>query len=57
MRKLFAPRIVAVAIASLVVASSLVDPSRAQTNKVGTSLDPQNFGQIERGRYLAIAGA
>lgn len=28
----------------------------AQTNKVGTSLDPQNFGQIERGRYLAIAG-
>jgi mono/diheme cytochrome c family protein len=56
MRELFAPRIAAVAIASLVVAASLVDPSRAQTNKVGTSLDPQNFGQIERGRYLAIAG-
>ena len=56
MRKPVAPRIVAVAIASLVVASSLVDASRAQTNKVGTSLDPQNFGQIERGRYLAIAG-
>ena len=56
MRKPVAPRIVAVAIASLVVASSLVDASRAQTNKVGTSLDPQNFGQIDRGRYLAIAG-
>ncbi len=28
----------------------------ARRDKVGTSLDPQNFGQIERGRYLAIAG-
>jgi mono/diheme cytochrome c family protein len=35
--------------------SSLAAPGRAQ-NKVGTSLDPQNFGQIQRGRYLAIAG-
>jgi mono/diheme cytochrome c family protein len=51
-----ARRIAGAAIASLIVASSLVGPSRAQTSKVGTSLDPQNFGQIERGRYLAIAG-
>jgi mono/diheme cytochrome c family protein len=51
-----ARRIASVAIASVVVAASLVGPSRAQTNKVGTSLDPQNFGQIARGRYLAIAG-
>ena len=50
-----ARRIAAAAIALLILASSLVAPSRAQ-NKVGTSLDPQNFGQIERGRYLAIAG-
>ena len=39
----------------LVLASSLIAPGRAQ-DKVGTSLDPQDFGQIERGRYLAIAG-
>jgi mono/diheme cytochrome c family protein len=50
-----ARRIAGAAIVSLILASSLVAPSRAQ-NKVGTSLDPQNFGQIERGRYLAIAG-
>jgi mono/diheme cytochrome c family protein len=56
MGDLFAPRIAGVAIASLVVASSLIAAARAQTNKVGTNLDPQNFGQIERGRYLAIAG-
>src|ERR1700722_18486978 len=56
MRKLIARRIAGAAIASLIVASSLVGPSRAQTNKFGTSLDPQNFGQIERGRYLAVAG-
>jgi mono/diheme cytochrome c family protein len=37
------------------LASSLVALSRAQ-DKAGTSLDPQNFSQIERGRYLAIAG-
>ena len=55
MRKPVAPRIVAVAIVSLILASSLIAPGRAQ-NKVGTSLDPQNFGQIQRGRYLAIAG-
>src|ERR1700733_2440587 len=48
-------RSVGAAIASLVLASSLIAPGRAQ-DKVGTSLDPQNFGQIERGRYLAIAG-
>ena len=55
MRKLIARRIAGAAIASLILASSLVAAGRAQ-NKVGTSLDPQNFGQIERGRYLAIAG-
>ncbi len=51
-----APWIAGAAIAAVVVASSLVAPGHAQTNKVGTSLDPQNFGQIERGRYLAVAG-
>jgi hypothetical protein len=56
MRELFALRIAAVAIASLVIASSLIAAARAQTNKVGTNLDPQNFGQIEWGRYLAVAG-
>ena len=56
MRELFAPRIAGVAIASLVFASSLIAAARAQSNKVGTNLDPQNFGQIERGRYLAVAG-
>ena len=56
MRELLARRIAGAAIASLILASSLVASGRAQTNKVGTSLDPQNFGQIERGRYLAIAG-
>jgi mono/diheme cytochrome c family protein len=55
MREPRARRIVGVVIVSLIVASSLVATSRAQ-NKVGTSLDAQNFGQIERGRYLAIAG-
>ena len=56
MRELLARRIAGAAIASLILASSLVGSGRAQTNQVGTSLDPQNFGQIERGRYLAIAG-
>jgi mono/diheme cytochrome c family protein len=55
MRELIARRIAGGAVALLILASSLVDTSRAQ-NKVGTSLDPQNFGQIERGRYLAVAG-
>jgi mono/diheme cytochrome c family protein len=55
MRELIARRIAAAAIASLILASSFVATGRAQ-NKVGTSLDPQNFGQIERGRYLAIVG-
>jgi mono/diheme cytochrome c family protein len=46
-----------VAVASLVVASSLVAVGRAQTNEQeGTRLDPQNFVQIERGRYLTVAG-
>ena len=49
-------RIASLAVASLVVASSLVAVGLAQTNQYGTSLDPQNFVQIERGRYLAIAG-
>jgi mono/diheme cytochrome c family protein len=56
MRKLLTRRIAGAAIASLILASSLVGAGRAQLNKVGTSLDPQNFGQIERGRYLAVAG-
>jgi mono/diheme cytochrome c family protein len=55
MRELLARRIAGAAIATLILAASLVDASRAQ-DKVGTSLDPQNFGQIERGRYDAIAG-
>jgi mono/diheme cytochrome c family protein len=55
MRELFARRIVCAAIASVVVASSLVGSGRTQ-EKVGTSLDPQNFSQIELGRYLAVAG-
>jgi mono/diheme cytochrome c family protein len=50
-----AHRIAGAAIVSLTLASSLVAPGQAQ-NKVGTSLDPQNFGQIQQGRYLAIAG-
>ena len=55
MRELVARRIAGVAIASLMLALSLIAPGHAQ-NKVGTSLDPQNFGQIERGRYLAVVG-
>src|ERR1700678_4330110 len=55
MREPRAWRSVGAAIASLVLASSLIAPGRAQ-DKVGTSLDQQNFGQIERGQYLAIAG-
>src|ERR1700677_1465472 len=55
MREPRAWRSVGAAIASLILASSLIASSRAQ-KKVGTSLDPQNFGQIERERYLAIAG-
>ena len=49
-------RIACVAVASFVVASSLVAVGRAQTNKQGTNLDPQNFVQIERGRYLTVVG-
>src|SRR5271165_1524110 len=49
-------RIASFAATSLVVASSLVSVGRAQTDSQGTSLDPQNFVQIERGRYLTIAG-
>jgi mono/diheme cytochrome c family protein len=48
-------RRVGAAIAAAFLASSLIVTSRAQ-DKVGTGLDSQNFGQIERGRYLAIAG-
>jgi mono/diheme cytochrome c family protein len=55
MREELARRIAAAAVASLILASSLAPPGRAQ-NKVGTSLEPQDFVQIERGRYLAIAG-
>jgi mono/diheme cytochrome c family protein len=56
MPKGFARRIAGVAITSLVVASTLVAVGWAQTNESGTSLDPQNFVQIERGRYLAVVG-
>ncbi len=52
----FTLRIACAAIVSLVSALSLATGARAQAHKIGTSLDPQNFGQIERGRYLAIAG-
>jgi mono/diheme cytochrome c family protein len=55
MRERTARRIAGAAIASLILASSLIATSRAQ-DKVGTSLDPQDFGQIERGRYLATVG-
>ena len=53
MREDLARRIAVVAVASLVAASSLVAVGRAQTR---ASLDPQNFDQIERGRYLTVAG-
>ena len=56
MREFIARRIAGAAIASLILASTLVGAGRAQLSKIGTSLDPQNFGQIERGRYLAIVG-
>ena len=56
MRELLARRIAGAAITSLILASSLVASGPAQTNKVGTGTNTQNFGQIERGRYLAIAG-
>jgi mono/diheme cytochrome c family protein len=56
MPKGFACRNAGVAVASLVVASSLIAAGRAQTNQYGTRLDPQNFTQIEQGRYLAVAG-
>ena len=52
----FARRVAGVAAASLVLAASLIAVGRAQTNEPGTSLDPQNFTQIERGRYLTLAG-
>jgi mono/diheme cytochrome c family protein len=55
MREPRAWRSVGAAIASAILASSLIAPGRAE-DKVGTSLDAQDFGQIERGRYLAVAG-
>ena len=55
MRERLARRIAGAALASLILASSLAAGASAQ-DKVGTSLDPQNFDQIARGRYLAIAG-
>ena len=55
MREPRAWRSVGAAIAAAILASSLIAPGRAQ-DKVGTSLDAQDFGQIERGRYLANAG-
>jgi mono/diheme cytochrome c family protein len=55
MREPSAWRGVGAAMAAAFLALSLMATSRAQ-DKVGTSVDPQNFGQIERGRYLAVAG-
>ena len=52
----FTRRIAGVAVASLVVAASVIAVGHAQTDQMGTSLDPQNFTQIERGRYLTVAG-
>ena len=49
-------RIARVAVALLLAASGLVAVGRAQTDVQGTSLDPQDSVQIERGRYLTIAG-
>jgi mono/diheme cytochrome c family protein len=46
---------VGAALVAAMLAASLVGVSRAQ-DKVGTSLDAQDFGQIERGRYLATVG-
>ena len=51
-----ARRIARIAVTSLLALSGLVAVGRAQTDVQGTSLDPQNFVQIERGRYLAVAG-
>jgi mono/diheme cytochrome c family protein len=51
-----ARRIAVLAAASLAVASSVIVAAKAQTNQYGTSLDPQNFTQIEQGRYLTVAG-
>jgi mono/diheme cytochrome c family protein len=55
MRDKLARRIAGAAIASSILLSGLVAAGGAE-DRAGTSLDPQNFGQIERGRYLAIAG-
>jgi len=43
-------------IAGAAIASSIFVAAAGAGDKAGTSLDPQNFGQIERGRYLAIVG-
>src|SRR5580658_2585967 len=56
MREELARRIAVVAVASLVAGPGPVAVGRAQTNDSGTSLDPQDFVQIERGRYLTVAG-
>jgi mono/diheme cytochrome c family protein len=55
MREIRARQIAGAAIAWLALTSTLIAPAHAQ-DKVGTSLDAQDFSQIERGRYLAIAG-
>jgi mono/diheme cytochrome c family protein len=44
------------AVVSLLAAFGVTAIGRAQTNPSGTTLDPQNFGQIERGRYLMVVG-
>jgi mono/diheme cytochrome c family protein len=56
MPKEFARRIAGVALASMIVAAGVIAVAGTQTNESGTSLDPQNFTQIERGRYLTLAG-
>jgi mono/diheme cytochrome c family protein len=43
------------AVIAVAILAGLVAPGRAQ-DKVGTSLDPQNFDQIEQGHYLATVG-
>jgi len=51
-----ARRIAGLAVVTLAVAFGAAAIGWAQTNEPGTSLDPQNFGQIQRGQYLTLAG-
>jgi mono/diheme cytochrome c family protein len=51
-----ARRIAGRVLVALLLGFGVAATGRAQNNPSGTSLDPQNFGQVERGRYLTIAG-